>query len=115
MKLIFAYFSNRSMTVTYNGVTSSSKSLPGSTGAGTKLGMILFIVMVNYAGFPLAEINTNIGRILTEKSSRRNPIAKFHAKYLDDLTLASIVDMRKLVSIPEEDVVRPQNFHERTG
>ena len=48
--------------------------------------MILFILMVNLSGFPLEEIKTDIGEIVTTKLSKREPIQKFHSKYLDDLT-----------------------------
>ena len=65
LKVVMAFLSKRSMTVRYKGKLSSSKSLPGGGPQGTLLGLLLFLVLINDAGYEGQK--NNIGELLTSK------------------------------------------------
>ena len=116
LKIIIAYLSDRELVVRYKGQTSDRQKLPGGTGQGTRLGMFLFLILINKAGFPLQEIQYNQGEYMTRALSKRLPMLKFHAKYLDDLTLAESIYLReKLIVNPVPTFEFPLTYHKRTG
>ena len=49
--LVIAFLKNRRMIVSYNGISSSEKSLPGYGPQGTGIALILFLVLINELGF----------------------------------------------------------------
>ena len=51
LKIVVAFLTNRKMVVRYQGATSGIKSLPGGGLQGTLLGLLLFLVLINDAGF----------------------------------------------------------------
>ena len=51
LRIVIAFLSNRRMIVRYKGKQSSIKSLPGGGPQGTLLGLFLFLVLINDAGF----------------------------------------------------------------
>ena len=113
LKLVIAFLTNRKMVVRYKGATSSPKDLPGVGPQGTLLGLLLFLVLINDAGFEGQE--NSVGENIT---SRKNFKAAnlLHLKYVDDMTLAESIDMKKqLVSIPEGVGPMPDTYHARTG
>ena len=114
LKLVIAFLTNRKMVVRYKGATSSSKDLPGGGPQGTLLGLLLFLVLINDAGFQDQE--NEVGVNIT--SSRKNFKATnlLHLKYIDDMTLAESIKLKeKLVDVPVEDRTLPAPFHARTG
>ena len=57
----------------------------------------------------------NLGELLTSKKNIRKA-NEIHLKFVDDLTIAEAIDLRKqLVKLPEESRVQPDTFHARTG
>ena len=111
LRVVIAFLSNRRMVVRYKGKQSTIKSLPGGGPQGTLLGLFLFLVLINDAGFE-GQLN-NAGELAT---SRRNikAINQIHLKYVDDMSLAESVNLKELlVSVPDRD--QPDNFHARTG
>ena len=76
------------LIVRHKGKQSSVKSLPGGGPQGTLLGLLLFLVLINDAGFT-GQLN-NAGELIT---SRRNmkQANEIHLKYVDDMTLAEII------------------------
>ena len=101
------------MVVRYNGAKSNIKPLPGGGPKGTLLGLLLFLVLINDAGFS-DQIN-NVGEMIT---SRKNFKAAnlIHLKYVDDLTIAESIKLKeKIIRIPDEELINPVNFHDRTG
>ena len=47
---------------------------------------------------------------------KRKPLSCFHAKYIDDLTLGQAINLKKnLIVNPDQNLVRPLSFHDRTG
>ena len=93
------------MKVKYNGKYSNLFNLPGEGPQGTLLGLFLFLVLINDAGFD-GQVN-NAGELITAKKKIKE-INAIHLKYVDDLTLAESVDMAtQLNTVPIEE--RPQH------
>ena len=100
------------MLVRYKGKQSGIKSLPGGGPQGTLLGLLLFIVLINDAGFE-GQIN-NVGDLITSKKIMK-AVNEIHHKYVDDLSMAEAINLpEKLVPVPA-DRQQPDNFHARTG
>ena len=113
LKIVAAFLTNRKMVVRYQGETSSLKDLPGGGPQGTLLGLLLFLVLINDAGFVNQE--NKVGQHVT---SRRNFRAAnlLHLKYVDDLTMAEAIKLKeKLISVPESERPLPDTYHARTG
>ena len=116
--ILSSYLTERSMILTYNGASSSPRSLPGSSPQGAFLGIFLFVIKYN-----AASLRPKIPRNIIECPSRRRKCKytycekhaeEMHALYIDDLTEAEGIDLEKrLVNDP---VTRPYplNRHERT-
>ena len=117
--ILCSYLTERSMILTYNGASSSSKPLPGSSPQGAFLGIFFFVIKYN-----AASLRPSIPRVLmnTECNSKRikcktvdcpKHARDMHALYIDDLTEAQGINLKKEL-IP--DTVQrpfPLNFHER--
>ena len=101
------------MEVHFKGEQSEKKILPGGGPQGTILGMFLFLILINAAGFK--EQIKNTGQIITQKGvNKRKPIEKIHMKFIDDMTIAeSIFLNEKLMNNPQP--VQPFRLHETTG
>ena len=113
LKIVIAFLTNRKMVVRYKGATSSSKNLPGGGPQGTLLGLILFLVLINDAGF--AHQDNKVGEHVT---SRKNFKAAnlLHLKYVDDMTLAESINLKEaLITVPESVRPLPDSYHARTG
>ena len=113
LKIVMAFLSDRSMIVRYKGAQSSAKYLPGGGPQGTLLGLLLFLVLINDAGFEGQKNNT--GELITSKNNIKAANV-IHLKYVDDLTLAESINLKdKLVSVAESDRPLPDSYHARTG
>ena len=96
----------------HKGKYSSRKNLPGGTPQGTRLGMFLFLVMINYAGLHADQLSLNIGEKITNR--KRETLAHTHMKYIDDLSLAVAINMKENLVV-DPDLPRPLSYHERTN
>ena len=113
LKIVMGFLENREMEVHFKGETSDRKKLPGGGPQGTILGMFLFLILINAAGFREKIMNT--GKVLTGPLSKRKPMKKIHLKFIDDMTAAESINLKeKLINNPEQNPIRPLNFHERT-
>ena len=113
LKLVIAFLQDRCMKVKYKGKYSTLFSLPGGGPQGTLLGLFLFLVLINDAGFG-GQVN-NVGELITSKMKVRE-MNEIHLKYVDDLTLAESIDMTsQLFSIPVNERTLPDDFRSRTG
>ena len=111
LKIVMAFLSNRTMMVRFKGAKSANKSLPGGGPQGTLLGLLLFLVLINDAGFE-NQVN-NAGELITGKRNFK-AANKIHLKYVDDMTIAEAVKLKeKLVSVPDRP--QPDLYHARTG
>ena len=76
--------------------------------------MFLFLVLINAAGF--RENLKNVGSKITLKSNKKKPMPRIHLKYIDDMTVAESLNLKKqLINNPELNPPRPLQYHERTG
>ena len=113
VKIVMAFLKDRNMVVRYKGATSSSKYLPGGGPQGTLLGLLLFIILINDAGFK--NQTSNVGDVITSKKNL-NEANQIHLKYVDDLTVAeSIILKDNVIEVPIEERLQPDVFHARTG
>ena len=116
LEIVISFLSEREFLVRQKGKTSSKKRLPGGTPQGSRLGLFLFLVLINFAGFePNTHVN-NIGTEITKSHKNRRPISSTHMKYIDDLSLCVALNLKEnLVQNPNKDIPRPLSYHERTG
>ena len=114
LKLVMAFLEDRRMILKFKGCTSNEENLPGGGPQGTKLGLYLFLILINAAGFEEKEICTMLGEAVT--NPKRKPIPKTQQKYIDDMTQAVSLDLKKMaIKDPNPSPDLPRQFHERTG
>ena len=93
LHIVIGFLTDRELVVRYKGYKSDRRSLPGGTPQGTKLGLFLFLILINYAG--IENLENNIGSIITKPLSKRNPIKNNHMKYVDDLSFMEALNLEK--------------------
>ena len=113
LRLVIAFLENRNMRVRYKGKTSGPKWLPGGGPQGTLLGLLLFIILINDAGF--SGQSNDVGTIITCKKRLRS-MNEIHLKFVDDLTIGEAIKMKNMLDYtPVQNRPQPDNFHARTG
>ena len=96
LAILVPYLPGQSMTMRYDGATSSRQLLPGSTLQGTFLGILLLIVIFN-------------GALLRPAIPRPTSL---HLKYIDCLYLLLVIDLRKTLANDLLNRARPLKFDE---
>ena len=113
LSIVIGFLQNRELIVNFKGETSERKSLPGGGPQGTLLGMFLFLILINAAGF--RDQIKNTGEIIT-KPRKREAMEKIHLKYIDDMTAAVAINLKeRLLPNPDPSPARPLQYHSRTG
>ena len=113
LNIVVGFLDGRTLIVSYKGEKSSSKEMPGGGPQGTILGMFLFIILINSAGFPKHQ--NQIGLKITRAMNKREELPAKHWKYVDDLTIAEALNLKdKLVNNTDKVWEEPVNFHNRT-
>ena len=88
--------------------------MPGGTGAGCPLGLLLFLVLFSGAGPPASQ--TSIGEIVTSMGRMRRPMAKGKVKWINDLSCMVALHLPcSLVVDTRPDIPRPLPFRGRHG
>ena len=72
---------------------------------GTRLGMFLFLVLINFAGFRQNTNDNNIGNEITKLRNARKSMSKTHMKYIDDLSLEILSHNNGMVINQEKKVM----------
>ena len=113
LRIVMGFLTEREMILRYKGCTSESKSLPGGGPQGTLLGLFLFLILINSAGF--SDLQKQLGDQMTVKLNKRQPIPNIHLKYIDDMALAEAVILKNtLIPNPDPCPPRPLSYHDRT-
>ena len=114
LRIVMGFLTNRELIVRYRGGLSGGKALPGGGPQGTRLGLFLFLILVNAAGFP--HLEKHLGMKMTQHMNKRTPIPNIHVKYVDDISLAQSINMKEcVVTNPDPNPVLPLQYHDRTG
>ena len=113
LRIVMGFLENRKLEVHFKGEKSERKNLPGGGPQGTILGMFLFLILINAAGF--RERIRNTGQIITQPGvNKRKPMGTIHMKCIDDMTVAESIYLKdNLIKNPEP--IQPFQYHERTG
>ena len=114
LEIVIAFLSERELTVKYKGSNSSKKRLPGGSPQGTRLGMFLFLVLINHAGIPADDQILNIGEQITTSKNKRKTMVKTHMKYINDLSIAAAINLKENLVV-DPDLPKPLSYHERTN
>ena len=92
LRIVIGFLTDRELIVRYKGRTSDRKLLPGGGPQGTRLGLFLFLILINAAGYEqMADI---LGQHITKKKNKRTKIPNSHLKFVDDMTLAEALNLR---------------------
>ena len=113
LKIVIGFLEERTLKVTFKGQTSESTEMPGGGPQGTILGMLVFLVLINDAGFPGS---SELGIKITQSINKRKEIETKHWKYVDDLTVAESIDLKdKLTNDDKIPLEKPVPYHSRTN
>lgn len=113
LNIVVGFLQERELILSYMGAKSGNKQMPGGGPQGTVLGMFLFIILINSAGFQQEDIK--IGEKITRAHNAHKIISRMHAKYVDDLTVAEALNLKDVLTVErEENITRPLNYHQRT-
>ena len=113
LRIVMGFLEDRELEVFFKGEKSSRKRLPGGGPQGTVLGMFLFLILINSAGFK--EKIKNTGKIITNPAiNKRKPMEKIHMKWIDDMTAAESIHIKKTTEV-NPTPMQPFRYRERTG
>ena len=88
--------------------------MPGGGPQGTLLGMFLFLILINDAGFSTQ--NRELGIRITQATSKRKEMENKHWKYVDDLIVAEALELKPaLVDDDCQTLDKPLTYHNRTN
>ena len=111
LKIIIGFLKERELIVRYKGRNSSRKAMPGGTPQGTILGLFLFLIIVNSAGFK--KLEKNLGSKITQSINKRAPLPYSHMKFIDDLSLVKSLNLRDCL-VTNPNPIHPVTFRDRT-
>ena len=113
LKIMISYFKGRKLKLRFKGLISKEKDLNACVGQGCLLGLWCFLVLLNFAG--PSSIPQQIGLTITENQKSRKPIPIMKKKYVDDLSIMTSIDLKKVaVHYPNLRAQGPLSYHKRT-
>ena len=116
LRVVMAFLTDRELILRNKGMSSGRKVLPGGSPQGTRLGMFLFLILINFAGFENSDLVKDIGTHITQPIKDRKPLLRAHMKYIDDMTYTNSVRLKKCLNVNiDPNVPRPVAYHDRTG
>ena len=114
LKIVIGFLEEITLIVSYKGEKSSIKEMPGGGPQGTILGMFLFLVLINEAGFK--NESENIGLKIRRAYNKRTELGARHLKYVDDLTVAEAIKLKTVLTNDDEEKLEvPLTYHNRTN
>ena len=111
LRIVIGFLKNRELIVRYKGGNSGKKAMPGGTPQGTILGLFLFLIIVNSAGYK--QLEKNLGSKTTQSLNKRTPIPYSHMKYVDDLSLVQSLNLPDCLTT-NPNPVHPVTYRNRT-
>ena len=117
--IMTSFLTSRKLIIRYRGATSSARTLDSGSPAGCMTGNIIFLVKFNGALLrpPIPRpLTKNTGIQALTKNTGMQELTKnttMKAKYIDDITLAVSINLRKSLIKDPESRPKPLNFHER--
>ena len=112
LQILIGFLTDRELILRHKGRSSESKSMLGGGPQGTRLGLFLFLILINAAGYK--HLEKNMGLQMTKKLCKRKPIPSIHLKYIDDMTQAESINLKEcLVPNPDPNPAHPFNYHDR--
>ena len=93
LKIVMGFLEERTLIVAYKGEKSGVKEMPGGGPQGTILGMFLFLVLINDAGY--RNESESLGIKITKAFNKRTELKTRHWKYVDDLTVAEAIKLKR--------------------
>ena len=105
LKLVIAFLEDRRIVLNHKGCTSKEENLPGGGPQGTKLGLYLFLILINKAGFKPSQICKNIGEHVTKH--KRTPIMRTQEKYVDDMTQCAAINLKEKTVLRTNPTILP--------
>ena len=113
LRIVMGFLTERELIVRYGGRQSERKWLPGGSPQGTRLGLFLFLILINAAGYD--KLEKQLGQHISHKKNKRTIIPNIHMKFVDDLTLAEAINVKDCVlPNPDPNPPRPLSYHDRT-
>ena len=105
------------MVLKYNGAISDPQPLPGGTGQGSLLGMLIFIIELSDAGMPVPPQITSSGT--ADVISRDSPLSavsdtEIRLKYIDDQTQGEVLRLDTVLDLNYEKS-GPRLYNDRPG
>ena len=113
LKIVMAFLTDRRIILKYKGCKSKEETLPGGGPQCTRLGLFLFLILINCAGYELNKICKSRGEKVT--THKRKPILHSQEKYIDDMTQLAAIDIQMAtIEDPNPEPSLPRQYHERT-
>ena len=106
MNMIVGFLTDRKKLLVHNQGTSELKNMPGGGPAGTTLGLIMFVLLINDTANPGQKVRW--GKLLTSPLTGRKPVTLTHGKLIDDTTIGEAIPLDALTKLEDEDKwIRP--------
>merc|ERR1712237_184137 len=96
LKIVAGFLKDRRMIMAYGEAKSEQLDMPGGGPAGTTLGFLMFVILINETADPGAK--QEWGEILSAPLRGRQPIAMTHGKLIDDATVGESIPMEKVLT-----------------
>ena len=101
LNVIIGFLTNRRMLLLHNRSVSQLKEMLGGWPAGTTLGLIMFVILINDTANPGQK--TNWGKLLTLPIAGRRPVQLTHGKLIDDATIGEAIPLQEALVTREEE------------
>jgi hypothetical protein len=112
LKIVISFLTNREMILNYKGCSSNRKRLPGGGPQGSRLGMFIFLILINFAG--PENSSKSIGEHLSVPLRKRKSIPRTQMKFVDDMTVLEALNLKENLKIDPSPTL-PAQYRCRTG